>query len=91
MADDCAADALHGAPAVRCARPLRQPLVVAGSLGTHIVWAVQNGHAALFLERLGLPRSMTALVLMFAPLSGLLVQPTVGLLSDRCTLSLIHI
>lgn len=85
MADDCAADApLHGAPAVRCARALRQPLVVAGSLGTHIVWAVQNGHAALFLERLGLPRSMTALVLMFAPLSGLLVQPTVGLLSDRC-------
>ncbi|WFD34432.1 hypothetical protein MCUN1_001273 [Malassezia cuniculi] len=75
---------LLGAPAIRCSARLRQPALMAGSLGSHLVWSVQNGHAALFLQRLGLSKSLTALVLMVAPFSGLVVQPLIGLLSDRC-------
>lgn len=73
-----------GASEIRYPVNLRQPALMAGSLGTHLVWSVLNGHAALFLQRLGIPRSLTALVLMVAPLSGLVVQPLIGLFSDSC-------
>ena len=44
-----------------------------------------NARAALFLQRLGLYKSVVALIMMAGPLSGLVVQPTVGVLSDQCT------
>ena len=94
LADDVQEDVseeldLHGVleevPRIRGPPALRHLVLMMGHLGTHFAWAVQNARASLFLQRLGLSSSVTALVLMAGPLSGLLVQPIVGVLSDHCT------
>lgn len=64
---------------------LRLPILTLGHWGSHFVWSILNARAALFLMRLGIPKSVTSVVLMAGPLSGLLVQPVVGILSDHCT------
>ena len=61
---------------------LRLPILTLGHWGSHFVWSILNARAALFLMRLGIPKSVTSVVLMAGPLSGLLVQPVVGILSD---------
>lgn len=63
---------------------LRLPILTLGHLGSHYVWSILNARAALFLMRLGIPKSVTSVVLIAGPLSGLLVQPAVGILSDVC-------
>jgi solute carrier family 45 protein 1/2/4 len=40
-----------------------------------------------YLITLGLPESLTALVWVVAPLCGVVIQPYVGVLSDRCQIS----
>lgn len=62
----------------------RSPVVMLGHLGSHYVWSILNSRAAPFLMRLGFSKSTTAIVLMGGPLSGLLVQPVIGILSDEC-------
>lgn len=61
------------------------PSLTFGHLGSHFVWSILNARAALFLMRLGLAKSASSVVLIAGPLSGLLVQPVVGILSDQCT------
>lgn len=63
---------------------LRSPILTLGHWGSHFVWSILNARAALFLMRLGIPKSVTSVVLMAGPLSGLFVQPIVGILSDHC-------
>jgi len=54
-------------------------------LGVQFGWAVQIAYTSpLFLE-LGLPKYAVSFVWLAGPVSGLLVQPTVGVLSDRNT------
>jgi solute carrier family 45 protein 1/2/4 len=54
-------------------------------LGVQFGWAIQIAFASpLFLE-LGLPKIWVSFVWLAGPISGLLVQPTVGVLSDRNT------
>jgi len=56
-------------------------------LGVQFGWAIQIAYTSpLFLE-LGVPKSLVSFVWLAGPISGLLVQPVVGVISDKCTVS----
>lgn len=52
--------------------------------GLQLAWAVELSNGTPYLLSLGLSKSLMALVWIAGPLSGALVQPYVGMLSDRC-------
>ncbi|KAJ1720639.1 hypothetical protein LPJ53_004747 [Coemansia erecta] len=52
--------------------------------GIQFVWTVELGYGTPYLLSLGLSKPLMTLVWMAGPLSGLLIQPVVGRLSDRC-------
>ncbi len=52
--------------------------------GIQLAWAVQIGHFTAHLRKLGLAHRYVGLAWLGGPLSGIIVQPIVGLLSDRC-------
>ncbi|KAJ3350963.1 hypothetical protein GGF32_004576 [Allomyces javanicus] len=54
-------------------------------LGLQFAWAVELAYGTPFLLSLGMGKSATSLVWLAGPLSGLLAQPIVGALSDKCT------
>jgi len=74
---------LEGIPLIRGPRYLRSPILMMGHLGTHVVWSLLNARATLFLQRIGIYKSVAAIVVTAGPLSGLIVQPMIGVLSDR--------
>ncbi|KAJ2725838.1 hypothetical protein GGI07_001045 [Coemansia sp. Benny D115] len=53
--------------------------------GLQLVWSVETGFGSLYLLSLGMKKSLVSLVWLAGPLSGLITQPLVGVLSDRCT------
>jgi len=55
-------------------------------LGMQFVWSVELAYGTPFLLSLGLEKSMVSLVWLVGPLSGLIIQPLIGALSDQCTL-----
>jgi len=54
--------------------------------GLQIAWSVELSNGSPFLLSLGLSKSLMALVWIAGPLTGTLVQPYVGMLSDNCRL-----
>ncbi|CZS93899.1 related to sugar transporter [Rhynchosporium graminicola] len=52
--------------------------------GLQLAWAVELSAGTPYLLALGLSKSLVAVVWIAGPLSGALVQPYVGMLSDRC-------
>ncbi|KAI6785719.1 General alpha-glucoside permease [Emericellopsis cladophorae] len=56
--------------------------------GLQIAWSVELSNGSPFLLSLGLSKSLMALVWIAGPLTGTLVQPYVGMLSDSCRLSI---
>lgn len=52
--------------------------------GLQIAWSVELSNGSPYLLSLGLSKSLMALVWIAGPLTGTLVQPYVGMLSDRC-------
>jgi solute carrier family 45 protein 1/2/4 len=52
--------------------------------GLQIAWSVEMSNGSPYLLSLGLSKSLMALVWIAGPLSGTLVQPYVGMLSDNC-------
>lgn len=52
--------------------------------GLQLAWAVELSNGTPYLLSLGLSKSLMALVWIAGPLSGTLVQPYVGMLSDAC-------
>lgn len=52
--------------------------------GLQLAWSVELSNGTPFLLSLGLSKSLMALVWIAGPLSGALVQPYVGMLSDNC-------
>ena len=54
--------------------------------GLQIAWSVELSNGSPYLLSLGLSKSLMALVWIAGPLSGTLVQPYVGMLSDNCRL-----
>lgn len=56
--------------------------------GLQIAWSVEMSNGSPYLLSLGLSKSLMALVWIAGPLTGTLVQPYVGMLSDNCRLSI---
>jgi solute carrier family 45, member 1/2/4 len=52
--------------------------------GLQIVWSVELSHGSPFLLSLGMSKAFLAIVWIAGPLTGALVQPYVGIMSDNC-------
>lgn len=52
--------------------------------GLQLAWSVELSNGTPYLLSLGLSKSIMALVWIAGPLSGTLVQPYVGMMSDNC-------
>ncbi|XP_021284968.1 sucrose transport protein SUC4 [Herrania umbratica] len=73
-------------PPVRARVPLRQLLRVASvACGIQFGWALQLSLLTPYVQELGIPHAWASIIWLCGPLSGLLVQPLVGHMSDRCT------
>ncbi|KAK4044738.1 major facilitator superfamily domain-containing protein [Parachaetomium inaequale] len=59
-------------------------LLTIGIGGLQIAWSVEMSNGSPYLLSLGISKSLMALVWIAGPLSGTLVQPYVGMLSDNC-------
>ncbi|KAI4866421.1 major facilitator superfamily domain-containing protein [Hypoxylon rubiginosum] len=55
--------------------------------GLQVAWAVELSNGTPYLLSLGLSKSLMALVWVAGPITGTLVQPYVGMLSDNCRIS----
>ncbi len=64
----------------KAASPL---LVSIGFLGIQFAWALQMGQMSPLLEKLGSEPWLTSLIWAAGPVTGILVQPIVGVLSDQ--------
>ncbi|KAG2183721.1 hypothetical protein INT43_006732 [Umbelopsis isabellina] len=53
--------------------------------GLQFTWSLEMAYGTPYLLSLGLSKSMMSLVWIAGPLSGLIMQPVVGALSDKCT------
>ncbi|KAJ2977288.1 hypothetical protein NQ176_g4458 [Zarea fungicola] len=62
-------------------------LLTLGIGGLQIAWSVELSNGSPYLLSLGLSKSLMALVWIAGPLTGTLVQPYVGILSDNCRIS----
>ncbi|KAL7798128.1 major facilitator superfamily domain-containing protein [Trichoderma ceciliae] len=62
-------------------------ILTIGIGGLQIAWSVELSNGSPYLLSLGLSKSLMALVWIAGPLTGTLVQPYVGMLSDNCRLS----
>ncbi|KAI9229419.1 MAG: sugar transporter [Piptocephalis tieghemiana] len=56
--------------------------------GLQLTWTVELAYGSPYLISLGLSKAVLSLVWLAGPLSGLIMQPIVGSMSDRCTSSL---
>ncbi|OXG19816.1 solute carrier family 45, member 1/2/4 [Cryptococcus neoformans Ze90-1] len=72
-----------GTAGVKGPKWARLPLLTVGMLGIQCVWSIEMGYASPYLLELGLSKSFMSLVFMAGPLSGLIVQPLVGIFADR--------
>ncbi|KAM3688615.1 hypothetical protein ACJW31_10G164700 [Castanea mollissima] len=66
--------------------PLRRLLRVASvACGIQFGWALQLSLLTPYVQELGIPHAWASVIWLCGPLSGLLVQPLVGHMSDRST------
>lgn len=71
---------------VRGRVPLKQLLRVASiACGIQFGWALQLSLLTPYVQELGIPHAWASVIWLCGPLSGLVVQPLVGHMSDRCT------
>ncbi|KAJ6783084.1 hypothetical protein PWT90_09361 [Aphanocladium album] len=62
-------------------------LLTLGIGGLQIAWSVELSNGSPYLLSLGLSKSLMALVWIAGPLTGTLVQPYIGILSDNCRIA----
>lgn len=55
--------------------------------GLQIVWSVELSNGSPYLLSLGMSKALVAFVWLAGPLTGTLVQPYIGIRSDRCRIS----
>ncbi|XP_057489819.1 sucrose transport protein SUC8-like [Actinidia eriantha] len=66
--------------------PIRKLVLVASiAAGVQFGWALQLSLLTPYVQVLGVPHTWSSFIWLCGPISGLLVQPTVGYYSDRCT------
>ncbi|KAJ8595741.1 MFS general substrate transporter [Rhizopogon salebrosus TDB-379] len=61
----------------------RLPTLTVGLLGVQVLWSVEMSYASPYLLSLGLSKPLMAVVFLAGPLSGLVVQPLIGVLADH--------
>ncbi|THU98478.1 hypothetical protein K435DRAFT_777462 [Dendrothele bispora CBS 962.96] len=64
---------------------LHLPILTVSLLGVQIFWSVEMSYASPYLLSLGLSKSHMAIVFLAGPLSGLLMQPLIGVMADSST------
>lgn len=65
--------------------PIKLFLLTVCLAGVQFTWTVELAYGTPYLVSLGLSSSLTALVWIAGPLSGLIIQPIVGAYSDQLT------
>ncbi|THV02069.1 hypothetical protein K435DRAFT_963326 [Dendrothele bispora CBS 962.96] len=83
--DSTSAGQFAGSAYIRGPSFLHLPILTVSLLGVQIFWSVEMSYASPYLLSLGLSKSHMALVFLAGPLSGLLVQPLIGIMADACT------
>ncbi|GAA6058853.1 hypothetical protein JCM10212_002797 [Sporobolomyces blumeae] len=68
----------------RAPRWLKFLVLTSSFFGLQLVWSCEMAQASPFLLSLGVSKSAMAVVFLAGPLSGLVAQPLVGVLSDAC-------
>ncbi|TRM66977.1 major facilitator superfamily domain-containing protein [Schizophyllum amplum] len=61
------------------------PILTVGLLGVQLFWSVEMSYASPYLLSLGMSKSSMAVVFVAGPLSGLVMQPLIGVLADNST------
>ncbi|KAL3419030.1 General alpha-glucoside permease 2 [Phlyctema vagabunda] len=62
---------------------MRMALLTTSLIGLQFTWGIEMTYCTPYLLALGLTKSKTSLVWIAGPLSGLIMQPIVGVISDR--------
>ncbi|PAV17928.1 MFS general substrate transporter [Pyrrhoderma noxium] len=62
---------------------MQMPLLTIGLLGVQVLWSAEMSYASPYLISLGLSKSYTAVAFLAGPLSGLVVQPLIGVIADN--------
>ncbi|KII91533.1 hypothetical protein PLICRDRAFT_156689 [Plicaturopsis crispa FD-325 SS-3] len=76
---------LVGIARIRGPKWSQLPALTVGLLGVQVLWSVEMSYASPYLLELGLTKSSMAVVFLAGPLSGLIVQPLIGVLADKST------
>ncbi|KAH9930693.1 MFS general substrate transporter [Fomitopsis serialis] len=74
---------LAGVAKVLGPRWLQLPALTIGLLGVQVFWSIEMSYGTPYLLSLGLSKSAVATVFLAGPISGLLVQPLIGVLADN--------
>lgn len=64
---------------------VRMMLLTFSMIGLQFCWGTEMAYASPYLLSLGLSKSRLSLVWVAGPLSGLVMQPIIGMLSDKST------
>lgn len=76
----------QGTPSVKgSTESIRMALLTASLIGLQFTWNVEMTYCTPYLLELGLTKSKISLVWVAGPLSGLIMQPIVGVVADRST------
>ncbi|KAH9872722.1 hypothetical protein J1614_005116 [Plenodomus biglobosus] len=76
----------QGMPAIKgSSESMRMALLTASLIGLQFTWNVEMTYCTPYLLELGLTKSKISLVWVAGPLSGLIMQPIVGVVADRST------
>lgn len=75
-----------GQPRIRGAsEPVRMFLLTCSMIGLQFCWGTEMTYCTPYLLSLGLSKSKLSLVWVAGPLSGLVMQPIIGMISDKWT------
>lgn len=77
-----------GHPLIRptsASEPVQMFLLTCSLVGLQFAWGTEMIYCTPFLLSLGMSKSMLSLVWVAGPLSGLVMQPVIGMVSDRWT------
>ncbi|KAF2756044.1 sucrose transport protein [Pseudovirgaria hyperparasitica] len=75
-----------GTPAIKgSSESVRMALLTASLVGLQFTWGLEMSYCTPYLLELGLTKSKISLVWVAGPLSGLIMQPVVGVIADKST------
>ncbi|KAI9680000.1 MAG: hypothetical protein M1817_005015 [Caeruleum heppii] len=73
-----------GTPSIKgSSESMRMALLTFSLIGLQFTWGIEMTYCTPYLLQLGLTKSKTSLVWIAGPLSGLIMQPVVGVIADR--------